>query len=174
MDDDLIDLVTSLSHLMEQESEALTRSGRLQGLAELVAAKLRLAGQIEAEVTKRERETPDWADALSEEQRAEMALVFGHLRDASIVNAQILERQIAFFERLDARDRSRSTARYGKTKFYLWRVRRHDADRLARADLDQRTPLAQFPSGVGLSTPQDRLTSRSSRVRSNTRFVSTM
>ncbi|PNB45868.1 flagellar protein FlgN, partial [Pseudomonas sp. FW305-130] len=30
------------------------------------------------------------------EQRAEMALVFGHLRDASIVNAQILERQIAF------------------------------------------------------------------------------
>lgn len=96
MDDELIDLATSLSHLMEQESEALTRNGHTQGLAELVAAKLRLAGQIEAEVTKREREAPDWADTLSEEQRAEMALVFGHLRDASIVNAQILERQIAF------------------------------------------------------------------------------
>lgn len=96
MADELIDLATSLSHLMEQESEALARSGRMPALSELVAAKVRLVGQIEAEVSRRQRETPDWADTATDEQRAEMALAFGHLRDASIVNAQILERQIAF------------------------------------------------------------------------------
>ncbi|MFA6124363.1 flagellar protein FlgN [Sphingomonas sp.] len=96
MADELIDLATSLSHLMEQESEALALSGRMPALSELVAAKVRLVGQIEAEVSRRQRETPDWADTATDEQRAEMALAFGHLRDASIVNAQILERQIAF------------------------------------------------------------------------------
>lgn len=97
---ELIDLATSLSHLMEQESEGLALHGRVPALGELVAAKLRLVGQIEAEVTRLQRETPDWLDLLGEEERGEMALVFGHLRDASIVNAQILERQITFSSEL--------------------------------------------------------------------------
>lgn len=96
MANELIDLATSLTQLMEEESEALALRGRMPELTEVVVAKVRLAGQIESEVARLERETPGWNHALPEDERAAMADTFGRLRDASIVNAQVLERQIAF------------------------------------------------------------------------------
>lgn len=91
---DLLDTMTSLTALMEEESEMLARSVRAPELPEIASAKLRLSGRIEADVTRLTRETPDWMDTLDAEARDALAQASMALRDASIVNAQILSRQI--------------------------------------------------------------------------------
>jgi flagellar biosynthesis/type III secretory pathway chaperone len=91
----LIDAMVSLATLMEEESEKLTRSPYLPELGEIAGAKLRLAGQLEAEVARMKREHPDdWLDQVDDETRDQLADASRSLRDASEVNKQILSRQI--------------------------------------------------------------------------------
>ncbi|WP_188054522.1 MULTISPECIES: flagellar protein FlgN [unclassified Sphingosinithalassobacter] len=91
---ELHDAIVSMTALMEEESEQLARSARVPELPEIASAKLRLAGKIENEVARLGRETPDWIETLDDELRAELADASQALRDASLVNAQVLKRQI--------------------------------------------------------------------------------
>lgn len=90
----LLDAMTSLSDLMEEESALLGSSVRSPGLPEIAEAKSRLAGRIEAETTRLARETPGWMDAIDAESRETLTRASERLRDVSVVNAQILSRQI--------------------------------------------------------------------------------
>lgn len=91
----LVDAMVSLTALMEEESERLSRAPYIPELGEIANAKLRLAGNIEAEIARLKRQGPDdWLEALEPEDRATLAEASKALRDASIVNARILSRQI--------------------------------------------------------------------------------
>lgn len=91
----LIDAMLSLTQIMEEESDKLARSPFFAELPELANAKLRLTGRIEAEVARMKREAPDdWAEKLDPETRELLAEASRGLRDASIVNADVLKRQI--------------------------------------------------------------------------------
>jgi rRNA maturation endonuclease Nob1 len=91
----LIDAMASLTLLMEEESEKLVRKPFLPEIGEIVSAKLRLTGRIEAEVARMRRENPDnWLAGIDDEAREQLADASRTLRDASTTNAQILSRQI--------------------------------------------------------------------------------
>lgn len=91
----LIDAMISLTQIMEEESDKLARASFFPELPEMVSAKLRLTGRIEAEVARMKRERPDdWAEKLPPEEREALADASRGLRDASAVNADILKRQI--------------------------------------------------------------------------------
>jgi len=94
MTDDLIDIMRSLCHLMEQESEALSLTGRMAELGETAAAKARLVGMLEAEFARLAREAPDWLETIDAGERRDLADAVEHLNDAATVNADVLERQI--------------------------------------------------------------------------------
>ena len=95
MTDEILDHVVSLTQILEEETSKLTAPGRHADLREIVAAKSRLVGMVEHETVKLNRERPNWLAELPVEQRAELAEAMGRLRDASVSNAAILERQIA-------------------------------------------------------------------------------
>lgn len=91
----LVDAMVSLTALMEEESERLSRTPYIPELGEIANAKLRLAGKIEAEIARMKREHPeDWLETLALEDRACLAEASQALRDASLVNSRILSRQI--------------------------------------------------------------------------------
>jgi len=91
----LVDAMVSLTALMEEESERLSRSPYIPELGEIANAKLRLAGRIEAEIARMKREHPDdWLDTLEPEARETLSDASRALRDASLVNSRILSRQI--------------------------------------------------------------------------------
>ncbi len=90
----LIDAMLSLTSLMEEESEKLSRTPYLPELPEIANAKLRLTGRIEAEVARLKRGSDDWLTQLDADTRLQLADASRNLRDACTVNAQILSRQI--------------------------------------------------------------------------------
>lgn len=92
----LIDSMASLTSLMEEESEKLATRGYVPELGQIAAAKLRLTGQIEAEISRLKRQQPAWLESLGEEERDQLAEASRGLRDASEINARILSRQIEF------------------------------------------------------------------------------
>jgi flagellar biosynthesis/type III secretory pathway chaperone len=94
MTEQLLDAMVSLTSLMEEESEKLTRTPYLPELPEIANAKLRLTGRIEAEVAKLKRRNQDWMSALEPEVREQLTDASRNLRDASEVNQEILARQI--------------------------------------------------------------------------------
>lgn len=91
---DLIDIIISLTSLMEEESDRLVARGPYQDLAELAEAKVRLVAQFEAQTAQLDRERPAWKSELSDQDRAQLTDVIVHLSDASTVNAKVLSRHI--------------------------------------------------------------------------------
>jgi flagellar biosynthesis/type III secretory pathway chaperone len=94
MTEQLIEAMNSLTAIMEEESAKLARTPYLPELSEIANAKLRLTGRIEAEVARLKRENDNWLQDADEETRGKLADASRALRDASSVNARILERQI--------------------------------------------------------------------------------
>lgn len=94
MIDTLTDAMVSLTSLMEEESEILVRALRDPKLREIAEAKQRLAGRVESEIARLDREQSGWLGRLPPDARAELADVTRSLRDAATVNAHVLERQI--------------------------------------------------------------------------------
>ncbi|ARS28994.1 hypothetical protein [Sphingomonas sp. KC8] len=89
-----IDVMASLTLIMNEETDRLRARERGIDLAELAAAKVRLVGMLETELARLEREQPGWADAMEEEERERLADALVALGEASAANAAILERQI--------------------------------------------------------------------------------
>ena len=91
---ELFDTIVSLTTLMEEESEALAMRGRHPDLGEIAAAKARLVGMLEARDAQLARENPLWLQELPDEVREHLTEAYRAMRDASIVNADVLARQI--------------------------------------------------------------------------------
>lgn len=94
MASNIIDVMASLTLIMNEETERLRGHERSRELAELAAAKVRLVGVLEAELARVNRELPGWPEALDDELRDKLAQTLIALGDASTANAAILERQI--------------------------------------------------------------------------------
>lgn len=93
MIDTILDAARSIASLMDEETEALGQRGRLADHAELVAAKRRLVAQMEAEIVRLNRETPNWLRDLDAEQDAALTEAMGTLQAAAMSNATMVRRQ---------------------------------------------------------------------------------
>jgi flagellar biosynthesis/type III secretory pathway chaperone len=91
---ELIEIMTSLSLVMREETERLEGRERALDLAELAAAKTRLVGSLEEVLARRNRLDPEWTEQMDDETREALAAALGELRAASMVNSALLERQI--------------------------------------------------------------------------------
>ena len=94
MPSNAIDVMASLTLIMNEETDRLRARERGIDLAELAAAKVRLVGMLETELARLEREQPGWADAMEEDERERLSEALVALGEASTANAAILERQI--------------------------------------------------------------------------------
>lgn len=94
MIEDLIDIIDSLTLIMEEETAALQRSGRHPQQREMVDAKLRLVAALEVRVSQIARGDIDWLDSLDMTTRSQLLQTLARLRDAAAPNARLLSRQI--------------------------------------------------------------------------------
>jgi flagellar biosynthesis/type III secretory pathway chaperone len=94
MVDDVIELMSSLTMVMEEESTRLRSHKRGGDLSEMATVKIRLVGMLETELARLERNCMEWAKALDSEEQERLTEAFGMLSIASTDNASILERQM--------------------------------------------------------------------------------
>lgn len=94
MADELIDLVRSLTAIMEEETTRLQSSGRSPDMVELALAKAKLVAALDTESARLARENRDWLTALDGEPKAQLLDALTALKEASVPNQAILERQI--------------------------------------------------------------------------------
>lgn len=94
MVDNIIDMMTSLTLLMEEESARLRSRTHGGDLSEMATAKIRLVGLLETELARIERQTPQWVESLPPEDRERLTEAFATLSGASTANASVLERQM--------------------------------------------------------------------------------
>lgn len=90
----LLDTIRSLTALMEEESDMLAAPGLHPQLGECSAAKVALVAALEAHSAQLDRAQPGWMEALDADTRAQMLASIAALRDASVINAEVLGRQI--------------------------------------------------------------------------------
>ena len=90
----LIDVISSLTLIMREETERLTARTGGRDLAELATAKLRLVGMLETALARMEREQANWADMMEDAVRERLMETLLALGEASAANAAVLERQI--------------------------------------------------------------------------------
>ncbi|AGH49038.1 MULTISPECIES: hypothetical protein [Sphingomonadales] len=94
MANEAIDVMASLTLIMNEETDRLRSREGGRDLAELASAKIRLVGVLESELARLDREKPGWARALDQDGRDQLAAALIALGEASTANAAILERQI--------------------------------------------------------------------------------
>ncbi|OAN52566.1 MULTISPECIES: flagellar biosynthesis protein FlgN [unclassified Sphingobium] len=94
MPNEMIDIMTSLSAIMNEETRRLQGQERALSLAELAAAKARLVARLEELLARRNRHQPEWAEEMEVEIRERLIEALAELRHASATNASLLERQI--------------------------------------------------------------------------------
>ena len=91
---DLVDAIASLAKLVDEENDRLTMPVNHPDLPGIVAAKARLAGQVEAETARLAREDPDWLAALSPEDQDKVRELIDLLMRRLAVNANLLDRRL--------------------------------------------------------------------------------
>ena len=96
MTNEVLDLMLSITALMEEETAKLGSYVRFPEQGEIVDAKARLTGQLSSEIARLQREEPEWLDALDLDVRTALSDASRHLHEASLLNARVLERQIEF------------------------------------------------------------------------------
>ena len=94
MASNLVDIISSLTLIMNEETERLNARERGLDLAELAAVKIRLTGLLEGELARLNRTQPGWADTMDEAAKEALANGLVALGEASASNAAVLERQI--------------------------------------------------------------------------------
>ncbi len=97
---ELVKSLTSLATILDEENDRLTRPANASDLPELVAAKIRLAGIVEAESIRLARERPRWLDDLPEEEQDEIRSLLETLVRRLGVNANLLGRRIAMCDEI--------------------------------------------------------------------------
>lgn len=94
MPHEMIDIMTSVIALMNEETAKLQGREPAPDLPELATAKARLVGRLEGILARRNRHQPDWMDELAEDDREKLTNCLAELQIASLANSSILERQI--------------------------------------------------------------------------------
>ncbi|WP_033921480.1 flagellar biosynthesis protein FlgN [Sphingomonas sp. 37zxx] len=94
MANDFIDLLVSLTAIMEEETDRLLAPGRHNDFAEMVVAKTKLVGAIEAKMAQHARTRDTWLATLDEETNDRLMTAIRDLGAVAQVNASVLERQI--------------------------------------------------------------------------------
>jgi flagellar biosynthesis/type III secretory pathway chaperone len=94
MADDMIELMTSLTMVLTEESAQLRRQTTNGELRELASVKNRLVGMLQYELAQRERLDPDWAAQIDDEKREVLSRVVKTLAEASAANRAVLQRQL--------------------------------------------------------------------------------
>lgn len=97
---EMLDAMTSLTTLMEQETESLSNYARCKDQAAITTAKLRLTASIERISAQLQRERPDWLKLLNGENQQSMRVVIEALDRAAIANRDILDRQLSLTKEL--------------------------------------------------------------------------
>ncbi|MBJ6122051.1 flagellar protein FlgN [Sphingomonas mollis] len=91
---DLVDAIASLAKLVDEENDRLTMPINHPDLPGIVAAKSRLAGQVEAETARLAREDPDWLATLDPDDRGKVTALIETLLRRLSINANLLDRRI--------------------------------------------------------------------------------
>jgi hypothetical protein len=91
---DLVDAIASLAKLVDEENDRLTMPVNHPDLPGIVAAKARLAGQVEAESVRLAREEPDWLATLAPADQDKVRDLIDLLMRRLTVNANLLDRRL--------------------------------------------------------------------------------
>jgi flagellar biosynthesis/type III secretory pathway chaperone len=94
MANDFIDIITSLTAIMEEETARLLQPGRHSDFGEMAAAKIKLVGMLEGWILEHDRTDSGWLARLDDEARERLSAAILHLGTAAQVNARVLARQI--------------------------------------------------------------------------------
>jgi hypothetical protein len=95
MANDVLDLMRSIATLMEEETAKMQSFVRFPEQNEIVDAKARLTGQLSSQIARLQREEPEWLEALDLDVRDALRHASQTLHEASLLNAQVLERKIS-------------------------------------------------------------------------------
>lgn len=91
---EVLDLLSSLAMLMDEENTALGQTGHHEQLETLVAAKMRLVSGLEALLARLNREQPDWLEQVQVEERQEFRALIESVLTLAKENGIVLQRQI--------------------------------------------------------------------------------
>ncbi len=89
-----LDTANSLVALMRDETHDLEAAGQHPDHDEIAAAKMRLVATLETEVSRLNREEPEWLSKLGENDRSTLSEAMGVLRDTAENNQVILKRHL--------------------------------------------------------------------------------
>lgn len=92
--EDLLDQVISLTLIAEEETQRLREMRGSKGLSELVAAKTRLVGQLEAEIARLDRADPHWTEHLPDDEHETLDRALDTLRTAMLTSADVVARNL--------------------------------------------------------------------------------
>ena len=95
MIDTMLDFARSLTTLMAEETDELLGRGQCADHAETVAAKRRLVAQLDTEIARLNRETPDWRQHLDQQVNLALGEAMATLRDAAAANAAVVDRHLS-------------------------------------------------------------------------------
>ena len=97
---DMLELIGSLTLVIQEETERLEAGERASDLAALAAAKARLVSSLEVMSARAERKHPGWIERLGDEARQNLADTVSMLKEVSLRNAYVLERQISLSQEM--------------------------------------------------------------------------
>src|SRR5947199_66126 len=96
MANDVLDMMLSITALMQEETAKLGSYVRFPEQSEIVDAKTRLTGRLSSEIARLQREQPEWLETLDLDVRSALSDASRDLHEASLLNARVLERHIEF------------------------------------------------------------------------------
>ncbi len=91
---EFLDIATSLTTIMEEETARLLAPGRYRDFGEMAEAKAKLVSALELKIAEHARGRTEWLDTLDQSTRDELTDVVQRLGAAAEANARVLERQI--------------------------------------------------------------------------------
>lgn len=96
MANDVLDMMLSITALMQEETAKLGSYVHFPEQSEIVDAKTRLTGRLSSEIARLQREQPEWLETLDLDVRSALSDASRDLHEASLLNARVLERHIEF------------------------------------------------------------------------------
>jgi len=97
---ELAEALSALAQLIDDENDRLISPVPQSDLPVIVAAKIRLSGQVQAHSARLAREQPDWLNGLDETMRESVSAAVEILLRRLDVNVRLLERRMALCDDL--------------------------------------------------------------------------
>ncbi|MET3824930.1 MULTISPECIES: flagellar biosynthesis protein FlgN [Sphingomonas] len=94
MASEFIDIIQSLTAIMDEETARLVSPTRHSDFAEMATAKIKLVASLEIATATHDRTRADWLATLDDETRDTMSAAIRELCGSAEANARVLQRQI--------------------------------------------------------------------------------